>query len=308
MPLAEDVGRWTWHKDRLEQIFGERSAGRFADSWPSGKSLAILLSFDMQADVDAAAAWSSHPNAFWENGAVNFCDATMRLYDAREGLPRVLRILDKYHAPATFMFCGLTAEWYPELAEQVVEAGHEIGVHGYRHVKLCNLSPDEEREEIALATHAIRKFAGDRPLGWRSPLYSVTERTLDHLRDHGYAWHSDFHDQDFPYVLTKDRKLIVEIPPGNDDWGQYNIFTGPGSPLMGGTRYGTAEGVWSSMKAEFDLLYEESRSEPRVLHWAMHPKITGRPYPAAVFDRFLAYAIAHQGVWITTANEVASLA
>jgi allantoinase len=77
---------------------------------------------------------------------------------------------------------------------------------------------------------------------------------------------------------------------------------------MGGTRYGTAEGVWSSMKAEFDLLYEESRSEPRVLHWAMHPKITGRPYPAAVFDRFLAYAIAHQGVWITTANEVASLA
>jgi hypothetical protein len=36
--------------------------------------------------------------------------------------------------------------------------------------------------------------------------------------------------------------------------------------------------------------------------------ITGRPYPAAVFDRFLAYAIAHRGVWITTANEVASLA
>jgi hypothetical protein len=58
MPLAEDVARWTWQKDRLEQIFGERSAGRFADSWPSGKSLAILLSFDMQADVDAAAALS----------------------------------------------------------------------------------------------------------------------------------------------------------------------------------------------------------------------------------------------------------
>jgi hypothetical protein len=124
----------------------------------------------------------------------------------------------------------------------------------------------------------------------------------------GYAWHSDFHDQDFPYVLTKDRKPIVEIPPGNDDWPQYNIFTGAGSPLMGGTRYGTAEGVWSSMKAEFDILYEESRSAPRVLHWAMHPKITGRPYPAAVFDRLLAYAVAHQGVWITTASEVASLA
>ncbi|HYS30153.1 MAG TPA: hypothetical protein VEQ12_11750, partial [Candidatus Limnocylindria bacterium] len=70
MALAEDVARWTWHKGRFEEIFGDRSEGRFVESWPKGKSLAILLSFDMQADVDAAAAWSSHPNAFWENGAV----------------------------------------------------------------------------------------------------------------------------------------------------------------------------------------------------------------------------------------------
>jgi hypothetical protein len=40
----------------------------------------------------------------------------------------------------------------------------------------------------------------------------------------------------------------------------------------------------------------------------MHPKISGRPYPAAVLDRLLAYVVAHQGVWIATANEVASLA
>jgi peptidoglycan-N-acetylglucosamine deacetylase len=145
----------------------------------------LLLSFDMQADADAAAAWSSHPNAFWENGTVNFCDATMRLDDAREGLARVLRILDKYHAPATFMFCGLTAEWYPELAREVLETGHEIGVHGYRYVKLCNLDPDEELEELTLATNAIRELVGDNPLGWRSPLYSVTELTHDFLRDLG---------------------------------------------------------------------------------------------------------------------------
>jgi len=59
---------------------------------------------------------------------------------------------------------------------------------------------------------------------------------------------------------------------------------------------------------ELNILYEESRSAPRVLHWAMHPKISGRPYPAAVLDRLLAYVVAHQGVWIATANEVASLA
>jgi hypothetical protein len=52
--LAEDVDRWTWHKGRFEEIFGERSEGRFAESWPEGTSLAILLSFDMQADVVVA--------------------------------------------------------------------------------------------------------------------------------------------------------------------------------------------------------------------------------------------------------------
>lgn len=308
MTLADDIARWTWHRGRFEEIFGVRTEGRFVERWPAGKSLAVLLSFDMQADVDAAAGWSSHPNAFWDSGAINYCDATMRMYDAREGLARVLRILDKYRAPATFMFCGLTVEWYPELAKEVIGAGHEIGVHGHRHVKLCNLNADEELEEITLATNAVREVVGDRPLGWRSPLYSVTDRTLDVLRDLGYAWHSDFHDQDFPYVLTKDRKPMVEIPPGNDDWPQYLMYTGPGSPIMGGNPYGTSDGVFSTMKAEFDTLYEESRVAPRVFNWAMHPKITGRPYAAAVLDRLLAYAVSHEGVWIATANEVASLA
>lgn len=308
MTLAQDIARWTWHKGRFEEIFGARTEGDFVKRWPAGKSLAVLLSFDMQADVDAAAAWSSHPNAFWDSGEINYCDATMRLYDVREGLARVLRILDKYRAPATFMFCGLTVEWYPELAKEVLGAGHEIGVHGHRHVKLCNLTPDEELEEITLATNAVREVVGDRPLGWRSPLYSVTDRTLDLLRDLRYAWHSDFHDQDFPYVLTKDRKPLVEIPPGHDDWPQYLMYTGPGSPIMGGNPYGTSDGVLSTMKAEFDTLYEESRTAPRVFNWAMHPKISGRPYAAAVLDRLLSYVVAHEGVWIATGNEVASLA
>jgi peptidoglycan/xylan/chitin deacetylase (PgdA/CDA1 family) len=77
---------------------------------------------------------------------------------------------------------------------------------------------------------------------------------------------------------------------------------------MGGNRYGTVDGILSSMKGEFDVLYEESRTGPRVLNWAMHPKISGRPYPASVLDRLLGYIREHDGVWIATCNEVVSLA
>ena len=47
MALAEDVARWIWHQDRSEEIFEDRSPGHFAESWPEGKSLAVLRSFDM---------------------------------------------------------------------------------------------------------------------------------------------------------------------------------------------------------------------------------------------------------------------
>jgi hypothetical protein len=120
--------------------------------------------------------------------------------------------------------------------EELVTLAEDVARNRYCHVKLCTLDPDEELEEVTLATSAIRKFVGDRPLGWRSPIYSVTERTSS-------------------MCSTRSR--------------------GP---------------------------------RPGFLHWAMHPKISGRPYPAAVLDRLLACVVAHQGVWIATANEVASLA
>ena len=78
---------------------------------------------------------------------------------------------------------------------------------------------------------------------------------------------------------------------------------------MGGTRYGTAEGVLSSMKGEFDVLYEESRLNA-----------TNPPLGDAPEDHWAAVSCLRsstgswrtpsptKGVWITTANEVASLA
>jgi hypothetical protein len=46
MALAEDVARWARHEGRC----GQASAG---GSGPGGKSLAVILSFDMQTDVRA---------------------------------------------------------------------------------------------------------------------------------------------------------------------------------------------------------------------------------------------------------------
>jgi peptidoglycan/xylan/chitin deacetylase (PgdA/CDA1 family) len=134
----------------------------------------------------------------------------------------------------------------------------------------------------------------------------VTEDTLEILRDFGYVWDSDFHDQDFPYLLRKNGRDIVEIPVGHDDWSLY-LQGGPGNVQMGGAPYGNTEGVLSTLKAEFEILYEESATAPSVFMFAMHPSITGRPFRAAVLERLITYIKEHDGVWFATCAEVAAL-
>lgn len=61
---------------------------------------------------------------------------------------RLLEGLEKRQVQATFLLCGYRLEIYPELARQIHEAGHEIGLHGYSHKDMATLSPGELRKEI----------------------------------------------------------------------------------------------------------------------------------------------------------------
>jgi len=53
-----------------------------------------------------------------------------------------LRLRD---ASVTFFLCGYRLEQYPDLAEQILADGHEIGLHGYTHRVMSTLS----RRDIA---------------------------------------------------------------------------------------------------------------------------------------------------------------
>lgn len=49
---------------------------------------------------------------------------------------RVLETLEKYDAKATFFMLGSRVEYYPEIAKNVQEAGHELGNHSWTHPDL----------------------------------------------------------------------------------------------------------------------------------------------------------------------------
>jgi polysaccharide deacetylase family protein (PEP-CTERM system associated) len=78
---------------------------------------------------------------------------------------------------ATFFVLGYVADQYPALIEQVVDAGHEIGIHGYYHRFVYKLTAEEFTKEIDLSIEAVMRITGEMPLGHRAPYFSVNAST-----------------------------------------------------------------------------------------------------------------------------------
>jgi peptidoglycan/xylan/chitin deacetylase (PgdA/CDA1 family) len=62
--------------------------------------------------------------------------------------------------PVTFFVLGEEAECYPEILHRASEEGHLIGVHGYEHVNLRNLTDAQALEQVNRANQAIYEATG----------------------------------------------------------------------------------------------------------------------------------------------------
>jgi peptidoglycan-N-acetylglucosamine deacetylase len=102
------------------------------------------------------------------------------------GTPAVLEVLGRAGAPATFFLVGEQVERDPELAREIVSAGHEIGLHCYRHRNLLRLSPMQVREDIARARVAIEDATGRQVRMYRPPYGVLNAAALALARRYGW--------------------------------------------------------------------------------------------------------------------------
>jgi len=72
-----------------------------------------------------------------------------------EGTPAVLAALDRVGASAVFFVSGEQAVRYPELVREVAAAGHELGLHGYRHQTRRQWSRGLLADDIRRAQDAV---------------------------------------------------------------------------------------------------------------------------------------------------------
>ena len=89
-----------------------------------------------------------------------------------EGTPAVLELLARAGARAMFFVVGEQVTRRPELVARITEAGHLVGLHGYRHRLQLRMTAAEVRADLARGTAAIEEATGSTPI-WHRPPYGI---------------------------------------------------------------------------------------------------------------------------------------
>ncbi|MBN1546065.1 MAG: polysaccharide deacetylase family protein [Syntrophaceae bacterium] len=140
--------------------------------------------------------------------------------------PKVLNVLEKYQVRATFFMLGEKALRYPEVVNEVLDRGHQIGTHGFAHLNYATLTLEEIRTDIQKGVDALTSSAKVQkadirffrpPFGypWRLPSFYKTRAVLKVLREVNLSlalWTYDSQD----YLLGSGRmqreKFFAHIP------------------------------------------------------------------------------------------------
>lgn len=101
-----------------------------------------------------------------------------------ESTPLVLKALADQCVQATFFMNGEPMARHPELARQVRDAGHSVGMHGFRHVNFAQLPAEDQGRDLKAMIATYTDVLGEAPPAYRFPFLAespVLMKALDKL-------------------------------------------------------------------------------------------------------------------------------
>jgi len=133
-----------------------------------------------------------------------------------DGTPAVLTELDRVGASAVFFVSGQQVERYPELVTEIVAAGHELGLHGYRHSTRLQWSARLLADDTRRARAAVADAAGLEPRLYRPPRGVFSLAGLRLIRELGLEpllwskWGRDWERRATPETITARATVCLE--------------------------------------------------------------------------------------------------
>ncbi|GGI01663.1 polysaccharide deacetylase [Arthrobacter liuii] len=271
-------------------------------------------------DVDAVAGMLGS-----YGGEDSPCDISRGLFSGEVGGPRLIRLFQKYNLPATWFVPGHSIETFPELTQMIVDAGHEIGVHGYSHENPIAMTREQETAILDRSIELIEKVSGRRPTGYVAPWWEFSPVTNEILLERGIKYDHSLMHRDFePYYVrvgdswkkidyTKDAQTwmeplvrgqetdLVEIPANwylDDLPPMMFIKASPNSHGFVNPR--DIEEMW---RDQFDWIYREM--DQAVFTMTIHPDVSGRPQVLLMLERLIEHINSHEGVNWCTFDQIA---
>jgi peptidoglycan/xylan/chitin deacetylase (PgdA/CDA1 family) len=132
--------------------------------------------------------------------------------------PRVLEILDRFQAKATFFVIGRYLKEWGALAAEASQRGHVIGNHSYNHLRLMSfLSRAKLRQEILACQRETEEWVGYRPRFYRQPAGFRNPHIFSILKELGMCmvgWQVRAFDTQRKDPLAISRKILKKADPG----------------------------------------------------------------------------------------------
>ncbi|CND61933.1 putative xylanase/chitin deacetylase [Mycobacterium tuberculosis] len=283
-PWLWDEPTWRGHVQRVR-------AGRplRPRSWPGEAKVAVALSFD-----------SDHETIPLRDGELLPGKLSQGEYGARVGVPRILKLLERFEAPSTFFMPAVSALLHDGEAKSYADAGHEVALHGWIHERNTHLPAGVERDLAFRAADTLERLTGTRPAGIRTPSWDFSSDSLGIIRELGLTYDSSLMADDDCYEILADGEPtgIVELPV---EWIRDDM------PYFMMERFSTLRpytpprGVLSIWRDEFDGAYAEGG----IFQLTLHPHCIGHRSRVSMLTELLEHIASHEGVWFATHAQIA---
>jgi peptidoglycan-N-acetylglucosamine deacetylase len=272
-------------------------------------------------DIDAVAGWLGS-----YGGEDSPADISRGLFAGEVGTPRLLKLFDKYDLKTTWFIPGHSIETFPEQTQMVVDAGHEIGMHGYSHENPIAMTPTQERTVMERCVELIEKVCGRRPTGYVAPWWEFSPVTNELLLELGIKYdhslmHNDFHPY---YVRVGDTWTKIDYSIKAEDWmkplergEETDLIEIPASwylddlpPMMFMKASPNSHGFVSPRHLEElwrdQFTYVHREYDYAVFTMTIHPDVSGKPQVLLMHERIIEWINGHDGVRWVSFDEIAN--
>ena len=286
-----DTEPWQWGDSTWQNLVKKVRAGKSLKPkrWKNNARVAVALSFDSDHETTTLR---------WGDGSPG--KLSQGEYGSRAAVPRIRRILRENKVSASFFVPAVVAKLHPDEQRNLVDEGHEIGIHGWIHEFNSTLPEADERELMLRAADVLEEITGIRPVGMRTPSWDFSQSTLSICKEMGLLYDSSLMADDEPYELLEDGEPtgVIELPV---EWIRDDAPYLMMDRATGLRPYTSPNSVLEIFKSEFDGAFKEGG----LFLLTLHPHISGHRSRIVILEELIDYIKSFPDVWFATHAEIA---